>query len=111
MKKNLPDLFANKINKELNNNEKVAVTKDDAKDTLETKSEKKESISYEKNINQKISSLFASPKYVYKIDAIITLKDKKVTKKIIGKNQNNLITIENELIPIGDIIDIELADK
>ena len=50
--------------------------------------------------------MFSSPRYVYKIDAEITLKDKKVTKKIIGKNNNNLITIDNELIPIQDIIDI-----
>ena len=35
------------------------------------------------------------------------LKDGTVTKRIIGKNNTHLITMENELIPISDIIDIK----
>lgn len=102
MKKDLPELFANKINKSLSNNDKVAVTKNEEERSI------KKSTKIEKNINQKINDLFSSPKYVYKINAEITLKDKKITKKIIGKNNNNLITIDNELIPIQDIIDISI---
>lgn len=108
MKKDLPGLFANKINKPLYNNEKVSVSKnEDRKEKIDVKSP----ITFEKNINQKIKEIFDSPKYVYKADVLITMKDKKIIKKIVGKNQNNLITIDNELIPINDIINIEFANK
>ena len=103
MKKDLPGLFANKINKSLSNNEKVSVTKNEEQEDRSIKEDKKT----EKDINEKIREMFSSPRYVYKIDAEITLKDKKVTKKIIGKNNNNLITIDNELIPIQDIIGLD----
>ena len=108
MKKELPGLFANKIDKPLYNNKKVAVSKhEDREDKIEVKSP----IVFEKNINQKIKEIFDSPKYVYKVDVLITMKDKKITKKIVGKNRNNLITIDNELISINDILDIEFANK
>lgn len=112
MKKELPGLFANKINKKLENNERVVITKPD--EELVRKGEdttNKKEIKMEKNINQKIQDIFSSPKYVYKADVSITTKDKKITKKIVGKNNNNLITIENELIPISDIVDIEFQNK
>lgn len=107
MKKDLPGLFANKINKSLSNNEKVSVTKNDDIEEISIEKPKK----FEKDINEKIKEIFASPRYVYKVDTEITLKDKKVIKRIIGKNNNNLITIDNELIPIQDIVDISLLDK
>ena len=37
----------------------------------------------------------------------ITLEDGVVVKKIIGKNNQNLITMDNELIPINSIKDIK----
>lgn len=105
MKKDLPGLYANRIDKPLHNNEKVAVTKNEDR-TLE---KEEPHISSKNNINQKIKNIFESPRYVYKVDVVITLKDKKITKKIVGKNQSNLITFDNELIPIDDIIDIEFS--
>ena len=108
MKKDLPRLFANKIEKPLNNNEKVAVTKNEE---VVVEEKKKSSMPFQKSIHQKINNIFESPKYVYKADVIITLKDKKITKQVVGKNQNNLITFDNELIPIADIIDIEFSNK
>ena len=37
------------------------------------------------------------------------LKDKTIVRKVIGQNQNQLITFENELIPISDILDINFV--
>lgn len=108
MKKDLPGLFANKINKPLNNNEKVAVTKNEER-SIEPENETH--TFFEKSIDQKIKDIFESPRYVYKADVVITLKDKTVTQKIVGKNQHNLITIDNELIPIDNIIDIQFSNK
>lgn len=96
MDKKLPKVFVNQIDKQINNNEKVFYSKEE-RSAKEVKGS---------NINEKISAIFASPKYVYKADVKIKLKDKTITKRIVGKNGNFLITIENELIPISDILDI-----
>lgn len=106
MKKELPGLFANKINKPLNNNEKVAVTKNEEREMVE----EHKSISSEKNVLEKIKEIFDSPRYVYKADVKIILKDKTITKKIVGKTQTHLLTLENELIPIQDIVDIKFNE-
>lgn len=97
MDKKIPKVFANKIDKEVGNNERVYYGNDNnhefRNDGL--------------NINQKINQIFGSSKYVYKADVIIKLKDKIISKKIIGRNRNQLITMDNELININDIVDID----
>lgn len=98
--KELPKVFHNKINKELKNNEKIYYSNND-QDTSDRKSN-----TSEKNILQKINEIFSSPNYVYKANVEITLKDKKITKRIIGRNKDFIITMDNMLIPINDIIDI-----
>ncbi len=98
--KELPKVFHNKINKELKNNEKIYYSNND-QDTSDSKSN-----TSEKNILQKINEIFSSPNYVYKANVEITLKDKKITKRIIGRNKDFIITMDNMLIPINDIIDI-----
>lgn len=104
MDKKLPSIFANKIDKRLENNSRVCITKN------EDRNEIKEEVKLEKiDISKKINKIFASPKYVYKVSVKITLKDKVITKKIIGKNNKNIITMDNELIPIEDILDIEFT--
>lgn len=103
MKKELPKVYANKIDKEIRNNVSVSYNKDDNflenDNELVTKNEKN-------NINQKINNIFNADNYIYKADVIITLKDKSVTKRIIGKNSTHLITYDNELIALTDIVDI-----
>ncbi|MBP3766614.1 MAG: hypothetical protein J6G98_05480 [Bacilli bacterium] len=100
MNKKLPSLFQNKIDKKLNNNEVYYVSN-------------KESIpKFSKNeIEKKINDIFSSSSYIYRVNTIITLKSGVIEKKIIGKNKNALITIDNELIPIDDIIDISLKKE
>ncbi len=92
-----PKVFANKIDKKINNNK------------ISFKSSEPEPISFTKgDINKKIKEIFNSTSYLYRANVIIKLRNGEVTKKIIGKNNNQLITIDNELIPIDDILDIRL---
>ena len=100
--KDLPKVFHNKINKKINNNSNVFYSSN--KNSSEDKSN-------EKNIIQKINQIFSSPNYVYKANVEITLKDKKIEKRIIGRNRNYIITMDNDLIPIVDIIDIKSIKK
>lgn len=100
--KDLPKVFHNKVDKKFDNNEKVYYS---SKDT------RNEVLEDSKNVLQKINEIFASPNYVYKANVEITLKDKKVTKRIIGRNKNYIITMDNDLIPITDIVDIRSTKK
>lgn len=100
--KDLPKVFHNKINKKINNNRKVFYSNNTYDESLEINS---------KSVLQKINDIFVSPNYVYKANVEITLKDKKITRRIIGRNKNYIITMDNELIPILDIIDIKSQKK
>lgn len=99
MNKKLPGIFANKDLRNVNNNSKVYYS-------YQKKEETPRSL-IGKSVLQKINTIFSSNNYIYKIDVVITLNDKKITKKIIGKTKTQLITMDNELIPINDIIDID----
>ena len=104
MEKKLPEIFHNKIDKKLENNKSVFYSRENESRV------QKENNEYSKenklNIYQKINQIFSSPNYVYKADVFIKLRDKEITTKIIGRNENFLITMDNQLIPITDIIDI-----
>jgi len=104
--KDLPKIFKNNIDKKFNNNNNVYYSSNDNRE-ITTNTEIKDN----KTIIQKINEIFSSPNYVYKANVEITLKDKKVTKRIIGRNKNYIITMDNTLIPINDIIDIKSTKK
>lgn len=59
-----------------------------------------------KDIKATIKNLFQSKNYVYKLDVIIETKSKTFDTAIVGQTNNHLITIDNELILIRDILDI-----
>lgn len=106
MEKKLPEMFANKIDKPAGNNNKIFYSSNEERAVVpETPEEKPEKIT--KNINQKIRDIFNSSNYVYKADVEIEIGGKTVVKRIVGRNSNHLITIDNELIPITEITDIQ----
>ena len=104
--KDLPKVFKNNVDKRFNNNKSVYYSSNE-----ERGNNINEEIKDTKNVLQKINEIFSSPNYVYKANVEITLKDKKVTKRIIGRNKNYIITMDNMLIPISDIIDIKSVKK
>lgn len=89
MKKELPKIFQNQIEKNICNNKNVFYGK------KEERSEKK-SVNELFKINQ-----------IYRTNVKITTHNKTVEKKVIGRTENNLITSDNEIIAISDIVDIE----
>lgn len=99
MKKELPKVYANKIDKVLTNNTTVSYGSE-------------EIINEAKDISvaEKIINIFNSPNYVYKAEVKIKLESGIITKQIIGKNETHLITLDNELIPIEDILDLNFAN-
>lgn len=100
MDKKLPKVFANKIEGKAGNNKDVYYSQDDRHTEVSSKLKGE-------NVNQKINEIFNSTNYIYKADVRLTLKNGTVNKRIVGRNATHLITIDNELIPLTDIIDIE----
>lgn len=101
-----PNVFVNKINKVIHNNENVYFSQGEKIE----KEEQKNTTNFElssKTIEQKIKEIFDSNTYIYKADVEITTKDTKMTKRLIGKNGKYLITMDNELIPIEEITDVK----
>lgn len=94
----LPKVFHNSENKSFNNN----------KDVFYSKSNNEVDV---KTIYQKINDIFSSPNYIYKANVEISLKDKTIIKRIIGRNKDFLITMDNDLIRINDILDIKTIKK
>ena len=98
----LPRMYHNKIDKDLNKNERVFSTLDSNNIYTNSFINNRNNLTVE----QKIVNIFNSPNYIYKIDVVIVTDNNKVIKRIIGKNKNNLITMDNEYIPINTIRDI-----
>lgn len=99
--KQIPKVYANKIDKKFENNK--TYYKSNGTDSTEP-------IMDDRSIEQKIKEIFSSPRYIYRANVEIVLEDQTIVKKIIGKNGSNLITMDNELIPISNILDIKLKD-
>lgn len=106
MKKNLPEVFHNDINKKLNNNEDVFYSVKD--NEIIKNDENKKEMSIKKSIKQKINEIFSSSNYVYKANVKITTNNNTFNKRIIGRNNKYLITMDNEKIDINNIIDIKM---
>lgn len=106
MEKKLPGVFPGKVKKDSGNNKKVFYSNKENSD----KEDVVEEVS-DKSINQKINAIFNSPSYIYKADVEIKLKNETVNKRVVGRNSTHLITMENELIPISEILDIKKVDQ
>lgn len=91
----LPNVFANPINKKLNNYQDLY------------RSDRAVKSYNPKDINKKINEIFGSLNHVYKSRVRITMDDGIHEEEIVGKTNINLLTIDNKLIKITDILDIE----
>jgi len=112
MSKKLPSVFAGNVGS-LNNTQRVYYSYNQNKN--EEVISQKEEMRPVRNTNlskieieEKIQNIFSSPKYIYKAQVKITTTDGVAEKKIVGRNLNELITMDNERIPIDVIKDIEL---
>lgn len=91
------NLFVNKIDKEFRNNEKV----------FYSNSTNIERVPIKVDVKKKINDIFKSNDFIYKADVEIFFKDKKIKTTIIAKNNTSLMTMDNEIIKISDILDIK----
>lgn len=108
MKKVLPSIYKGKVKGNCNKNQKQTVlnkiedniTNVVVNDEIEDKS-----------INRRIKDIFNSPNYVYRANVSITMNDGETFKKtIIGRTNNSLITIDDELIDVSKITQIDFLN-
>ena len=99
MKKKLPSIFKG-IVKGNSQNQKQSIVSN-------IEDEYDESI----DVNTKIKDIFSSPNYVYKANVrILTNNGDDIKKTIIGRTNNSLITIDDELIDVSSISQIDFLD-
>ena len=107
MKKILPNLYKGKV-KPINRNQKQTVLNKVDENNIDNSNE---SQTDDKNVNRKIKDIFNSPSYVYKANVSITMNDGENLKKtIIGRTNNSLITMDDELIDVSKITQIDFLD-
>lgn len=58
------------------------------------------------DIRKKINNIFNSSNFIYRTKVNIVIGNQILSKKIVGLYNNNLVTIDNEHIPINIINDI-----
>lgn len=100
MNKKLPKVFQNKIEKEINNNNKFFYSAN-----KQASNDEKEEII---DVRKKINDIFSSTNYVYKASVLIKTENLNIDTKIIGRNKEYLITMDNKTIPIDEIKDITI---
>ena len=95
MKKDLPKVYANPIDKDIRNNDNIFYGKN-------------EELKLDRNINvyEKINQIFASPHHVYKSNVLVKTKNGELKTTIVGKSGNFLLTLNGEKINMLDILDI-----
>lgn len=97
--KKLPKIYQAEFNKKINNNKKFCC--------VEEKTESVEHISAEENIQELINDIFSGIGYSYNIPLTIKTINKSYETCLIAQTKHNVITIENEVIPISEIITIK----
>lgn len=95
MKKDLPKVFANPIDKEIRNNTDIYYSQ---KENLRSTSTQ--------DVSMKIKEIFASVHHVYKSNVLIKTKNGSEKTTIVGKTGNYLLTLDGRKINILDIQDI-----
>ena len=93
--KKLPELYKNKISLPSNNKKYCYV-------------EENKKIDRDDTIENKIKLILNNPNYLNNIPLLIKTKDKEYKTSIVAKVNNNILTLSNEVIPVSEIINIEI---
>ena len=100
----LPKVFRNNNTGVIKNNiEQYYSKEDNLKANLELTNDNMKPII----IKKKINDIFNSSAFIYKVNVIITTVDGDKECTLIARNNDSLLTLNNEKILISDILDIK----
>lgn len=94
---NKPEMYRCNNGKVFNNNRSVYASYNDNNSNI---------IYNSNDIRRKINSIISSDNFIYTTRVNVVIDNKILSKKIVGIYNNNLVTIDNEYIPIELIQDI-----
>ncbi len=103
MNKKLPGVFANKNTGVIKNNEEKYYS---GNDTIKNNDNTMNNTIKMIMVRKKINDLFSSDSFIYKVNAIVTTLEGDKECTLIAKNNDSLLTINNESIPISEVLDI-----
>ena len=110
MKKKLPKIYKGMV-KNTNQNQKQSFISHEREESTYENEENLEKNFLHKNVNRQIKDIFSSPNFVYKANVSIKLVDGTTQEKtIVGRTNNSLITIDDELIDVSKISQIDFLD-
>ncbi len=104
VKNKLPRVYQNPLNRKINNNMRVYY--DQASNNVVVDSKPIFKSNEKQDVNKKIAELFSRNGYIFNLDVIIRTTDEVMETKIAGKIKNYIITLDNKVIPIANIIEI-----
>ena len=109
MDKKLPRIFRNDIDKEIHNNRKVYYVKSEGDDfTFSTRKEKKENFDRNSKVQEKLNAIFKPGRHSFNVGVEIVTASKTYDTKIAGKVRDCLINLDNDVIPLKDVLDIRV---
>ena len=92
-----PKMYRGNIKKDINNNRSIYASYNNKNDIRVFDSSE---------VRKKIDEIFNSSTFIYRTKVNIIMNGDILVKKVIGVYNNNLVTIDNEHIPISMIDDI-----
>ncbi len=98
----LPKIYQNTIEKEIHNNKKVYYGRSSEQSKVEHKNQEEP-----KDVLDIIDEIFSLPTYSFNIPLSIYTKDKVYNTSLIAKSKNTVITFDNDVIILDDIVRIE----
>lgn len=104
--KKLPKVFQNEINKPIHNNKKVCYLKSEDEENKVVIEE-----SQNEDINLTLDKIFSGIGYAYNIPVIIKTKTKSYETSLIARSKLNVVTLDNDVIAISDILSITLKNS
>lgn len=96
MEKKLPNIFANPIQKKLDNVQEMYYGGERSNVKNNTKS-----------VRKQINEIFSSREFVYKSRVQVTTKDGTHEYVLVGRTEKSLLTFDNQTILIDDILEIQ----
>lgn len=97
--KKLPKIYQNEFNKKISNNKRTCYIKSDEHNIIEQIDDTK--------IRKIIDEVFSGLGYSYNIPLTIKTKTNTYQTSLIARTKTKVVTLDNEVIPLSEIISIK----
>ncbi len=106
MQKKLPKIYQSSFSHKIDNNAKVFYSASTA-----TPMSKELKIHKEQSVEEVLEELFQGTGHIFNIPVEIVTPTKRLDTRIAGKVRNTIITLDNDVINVSEIISIKRKDR